>query len=1579
MTKKILSVLLAVVIMLGSFLLPPIGGFSDLTPDASANTYGDFSYRFNTNGDNTVTVTGYLGDDEVVNIPSHINGYLVNTIDSGSSDWRNAVTINIPDTVKKISSYAFFACSKLTTVHFGAGVCSIGDGAFSETQLSKFSVSSANKYLYTIDDVLFNKYNELVAYPSGKTNTHYTVPSGTTAILSWAFQNSDSLESVTIPSSVVSIGDDAFYFCRSLTTVNIADSVKRIGEGAFSYSGLTSFDFPENLTSIGNYAFESTYLTQAYIPSKVSDVGYGILTNTPITSISVSPYNNYLCTVDGVLFSKDMKILYQYPSDKVATSYKVPNGVEEIWGGAFRWADITSVSLPEGLKKIGYFAFSLSDINMDVLTIPDSVTEIAMHAFYACKIKKVYIGKRVKYIGVGAFSETLKAYFKGNGVDVFDELWGGGAFPRVLDAVSLFYPKGDPTWTSDLLVDRYNWGTWDTPVYYVSDITQANITLSKTSYEYNGKECKPSVTVKIGTKTLKEGENYTLKYADNYYPGKASVTITGINDYEGEVKKTFTINKRTWVVDASLSKNNIYVGEEAKVIFYSMGEIEYKSSNPACATIDSYGNIVAKSKGSTNITVTVLEDECFKKSSKTMKLNVVSATNKAVGLTTLTYSFGNNAKSVGYVKPCRIPKSRYKLIFDESEIQKQYDWQGDWGGSCGGMAITSMMFNTVDDDVDLSDFKSSAKYVSDLAVGNRSSQHNLTVKEFIETMQLAQGRSEVHRTNNETKNDIQGLFDRIKLTEKGGPPVYIGVSDGKGVGHALLGYKTKKISSKESRIYVYDCNYPKTEKWITVSTTSSGKCTGWYYAVNGKYPCGSAYYKYGSDLDYVPYEVFKYIWENRNSGTAARSGSVARSSMSVDGDNFEIRSESGEVLATMKDGMFISNEKEIYEVQLPRTEDASDTEHMIFMPTDEYEIVNTDKNNYELDLSMNNGDQSVDVTTVADSVELNVDDSRNTNIVDINGEGSDYEVEVRKFTSEDDSESVVYKGKCGEDEVSVGVYDDELVAKNYDNSSVVKDDQYMNFIYETSVDISNYYFIEINEYIFYTDGKRKTPEIKVTGYDGCADLIEGVDYEVVYSDNLQSGTAKVTAYGINDYKGCIEKTFRIYDRIYAPASLSATAKAGEVKLSWRKATDADGYEIQQFKDNEWVTVETAENGDIQECTIKDLSANTNYKFRIRAFISTGADVCYGKFSSEVSAKTTSAATPKITKVENVKGGAKITWNKVDGADAYRVFRKNGSSWTQVGTTIDTEYTHSISKSNSTYTYTVRCLSADEKSFVSSYNKTGVKNTYIAQPEITKFENVNGGTKITWGKVAGAAKYRLFKKTNGKWTTLATTTSTSFTHKISASNTTSTYTVRCLSSDGKKYTSGYNTTGYNNTYIAQPKITKFENVNGGTKITWGKVAGASKYRVFKKTKSGWSTIATTTANSYTYKISSSNTTNTYTVRCLSSDGKKYTSSYNKTGYAYKYIATPKLRAISNTSSGVKLTYYKVSGAPKYRVYRKTGSGSWSKIADVSNKYDYYVDKTAKKGVKYTYTVRCVSSNGKSTVSGYDSKGLAITRK
>ena len=83
---------------------------------------------------------------------------------------------------------------------------------------------------------------------------------------------------------------------------------------------------------------------------------------------------------------------------------------------------------------------------------------------------------------------------------------------------------------------------------------------------------------------------------------------------------------------------------------------------------------------------------------------------------------------------------------------------------------------------------------------------------------------------------------------------------------------------------------------------------------------------------------------------------------------------------------------------------------------------------------------------------------------------------------------------------------------------------------------------------------------------------------------------------------------------------------------------------------------------------------------------------------------------------------------------------------------------------------------------------------------------------------------------------------------------------------------------------------------------------------------------------------------------------------------KKLATPTLKSVTGANNGVTVTWGKVSGAAKYRVFRKTGYGNWQRVGDTTALT--YTDTTAKVGTQYVYTVRCITSDGKV----YTSQGL-----
>ena len=86
------------------------------------------------------------------------------------------------------------------------------------------------------------------------------------------------------------------------------------------------------------------------------------------------------------------------------------------------------------------------------------------------------------------------------------------------------------------------------------------VALSNTRYVYNGKEKKPTVSIKCGTERLRKGIDFDVKYVNNVTPGQASVVITGKNRYCGTKVVNFYIVPKKVSVKVKNYKYN-YAGE----------------------------------------------------------------------------------------------------------------------------------------------------------------------------------------------------------------------------------------------------------------------------------------------------------------------------------------------------------------------------------------------------------------------------------------------------------------------------------------------------------------------------------------------------------------------------------------------------------------------------------------------------------------------------------------------------------------------------------------------------------------------------------------------------------------------------------------------------------------------------------------------------------------------------------------------------------------------------------------------------------------------------------------------------------
>lgn len=204
-----------------------------------------------------------------------------------------------------------------------------------------------------------------------------TIPNSVTYMGNRVFFNCSNLKSVNIPDSVTNIGNQNFEGCTALTSIKIPNAITVIGKSAFNCCGsLTSIEIPNSVTSIGKRAFSSCNgLTTITIPNSVTYIGEGALMSCcGMTSIQVAEENMYFCSVEGVLFNKEMTKLIQYPSGKQG-AYCIPNNVESIGYSAF-YNDtlLTSISIPTSVKSMDDYAFAccngLASITCEAVAYP---------------------------------------------------------------------------------------------------------------------------------------------------------------------------------------------------------------------------------------------------------------------------------------------------------------------------------------------------------------------------------------------------------------------------------------------------------------------------------------------------------------------------------------------------------------------------------------------------------------------------------------------------------------------------------------------------------------------------------------------------------------------------------------------------------------------------------------------------------------------------------------------------------------------------------------------------------------------------------------------------------------------------------------------------------------------------------------------------------------------------------------------------------------------------------------------------------------------------------------------------------
>ena len=421
------------------------------------------------------------------------------------------------------------------------------------------------------------------------------------------------------------------------------------------------------------------------------------------------------------------------------------------------------------------------------------------------------------------------------------------------------------------------------------------------------------------------------------------------------------------------------------------------------------------------------------------------------------------------------------------------------------------------------------------------------------------------------------------------------------------------------------------------------------------------------------------------------------------------------------------------------------------------------------------------------------------------------------------------------------------------------------------------------------------------------------------------------------------------------SNLKADANGSKVQLSWTGGvTGAEGYVIyRRTEESKSYTEIGRTSGNTYSDTI---SAGIKYYYAVAVYSgSRTEDKC-----PEVGVMY--LAEPAVTGASNITSGVQVKWSKVTGATGYIVYHKGaGKGWARIadikdGSTVN--YTDTTAASGTTYTYTVRAYNKDT---MSDWNSTK-SLMRISDTIVTGASNITSGVQVKWSQVTGATGYIVYRKGAGKgWGRIADIKSgstVSYTDTTAASGTTYTYTVRAYNGS----TMGDWHSAKSLMRLSDTTVSGASNITYGVQVKWSRVTGATGYIVYRKgAGKGWGRIADIKSGStvsYTDTTAASGTTYTYTVRAYNGS----TMGDWHSAKSVKRLSDPKLTSASKVSGGINVRWTRVTGATGYIVYRKSGSGSWGRIADIkSGSTVSYTDRTAKAGTTYTYTVRAYSGS------------------
>lgn len=356
-------------------------------------------------------------------------------------------------------------------------------------------------------------------------------------------------------------------------------------------------------------------------------------------------------------------------------------------------------------------------------------------------------------------------------------------------------------------------------------------------------------------------------------------------------------------------------------------------------------------------------------------------------------------------------------------------------------------------------------------------------------------------------------------------------------------------------------------------------------------------------------------------------------------------------------------------------------------------------------------------------------------------------------------------------------------------------------------------------------------------------LKQGIDYEVSYKDNIDSGTGHVLISAIDEgnYTGSLHASFTIHKK-----------SIEQCKIVFKEIRSYPLYT--NFNMDYFVVLDKKhvlqEDVDFEVLSLGSFSQSqgTNVSSEIEVEIR-GLDNYFG-FKTEKFRSINKE--PKLVSASRSSDGVKLRWEKESGALGYIVYRKIGSgNFEKIYTASSNNTTSWMDKniSNDKISYYIKTYTTDGKKYIYS-DRSNIKSIDPAF-SIRSLSNKTKGIELTWSKVSGATRYEIYRKTSGQnfrkiktivkgttFTDVSVKNGSGYSYKVRANGGTK------ISSPEKKIVR-----------LTTPSITSAKNVREkGIYLKWRKNSRASGYQIRYTTGSSKKTITVKKSSSVAKTIS-----------------------------------------------------------------------------------------------------------------------------